>query len=467
MKRKFFTLLFILAVIWPGLAAGRVSAAPSREVTVVQNEAALDFPNAITFHGRFRSDSQITDVTLEYGTTELTCGTVVAKARPDFTPGGDVRVQWTWDMRQSGSLPPGATIWWQWVVEDASGVTRTPRETVTWLDDKYDWKTISGGNANLHWYSGSQSFGQQLHDAATGALARMEADAGLKADAPVDLYIYGDFTDMRDAILYEPGWTGGIAYPEYNSVIIGIAPDDLAWGRSTIAHELTHVLVGHLTFSCLTSVPTWVKEGLAVYSEGKLDASSAAQLQAAIDEDTLLSVRSLSGGFSEVPGRAYLSYSESYSLVKFLVETYGRDKMTGLLLQLKDGVPIDDALTAVYGFDVGGLEDAWRAAIGAKPREVAGEPTAMPTPTIVPTIVPFAGVSSAQMQATQTSLGIPTATAIPPPPQVTPTPPSFGAAGRLAIAGGLGVACCLGLLLLGVIIFLVVRSSRGGKNEPL
>jgi hypothetical protein len=455
----------ILAVTWPGLAAGRVSAAPSRTVTVAQNEATLDFPNSVTFRGRFQSDSQITDVTLEYGTTTLSCGTVVAKAKPDFTPGDDVRVEWTWDMRQSGSLPPGATIWWQWAVEDLSGVTRTSRESVTWLDDGHNWKTISGGNANLHWYAGSQSFGQALHDAATGALERMETDTGLKADAPVDLYIYGDFTDMRDAILYEPGWTGGIAYPENNSVIIGIAPDDLEWGRSTIAHELTHVVVGHLTFSCLTSVPTWVNEGLAVYSEGKLNAESAAQLQAAIDDDTLLSVRSLSGGFSEVPGRAYLSYSESYSLVKFLVETYGRDKMTGLLLQLRDGVPIDEALTAVYGFDVGGLEDAWRAAIGAEPRDVAADPTALPTATIVPTIVPFAGVSSQEMQATQTSLGIPTATAIPPPPLVTPTQPSSGVPGSVALAGGLGAACCLALLILGLVIFLVVRNSRGGKNE--
>ena len=31
--------------------------------------------------------------------------------------------------------------------------------------------------------------------------------------------------DMRDAVLYEPGWTGGLAYPDHNIVIIGIAPD--------------------------------------------------------------------------------------------------------------------------------------------------------------------------------------------------------------------------------------------------
>src|SRR4029453_10889858 len=110
---------------------------------------------------------------------------------------------------------------------------------------------------------------------------------------------------------------------------------------------------------------TWLNEGLAVYSEGELDPSSERQLEDAIRDDTLLSVRSLSSGFSEVSDKAYLSYSQSYSITKFLVETYGQAKMTSLLLHLKDGLTIDEALTQTYGFNVEGLEGAWREAIDA------------------------------------------------------------------------------------------------------
>ena len=42
--------------------------------------------------------------------------------------------------------------------------------------------------------------------------------------------------------------------------------------------------VVHLTFSCLGDVPTWLNEGLAVYSEGGLDPASARQLEEAIQE---------------------------------------------------------------------------------------------------------------------------------------------------------------------------------------
>jgi hypothetical protein len=286
-------------------------------------------------------------------------------------------------------------------------------------------------------------------------LARVEKDAGLTADQPIDLYIYANNNDMKDAILYEPSWTGGQAFPEYNIVIIGIAPSDLSWGQRAEVHELTHVLVGHLTFTCLGGVPTWLNEGLAVYSEGQLDPQSQAQLNDAIQNDTLLTVRSLSGSFSEVPSKAYLSYSESYSLVKFLIEKYSREEMTALLMALRDGNTVDEALTQVYGFNIEGLEDAWRQGIGAKPRAAEAEPTAVPTPTYVPTIVPISG---APVAVTPTPFNFPTPASTESP---TGGPP-------LSLTLMLVFTCCALGLVLGVLaigLILATQRKKGGSNE--
>ena len=185
---------------------------------------------------------------------------------------------------------------------------------------------------HLHWYEGDQAFATELAKAAYDGLVFNETQSGLKADAPIDIYIYADTDDLQEAILYEPSWTGGQAFPDQNIVILGISQSELDWGKDAIVHELTHVLVGHLTFSCLGDVPTWLNEGLAVYSEGGLDPASQQQLDDAIQDDTLLTVRSLSSGFSEVADKAYLSYSQSYSIAKFLIETYGQEKMTSLLV---------------------------------------------------------------------------------------------------------------------------------------
>jgi hypothetical protein len=395
-------LLFLLLVSGPAAPAHAQSG-----IQLVSDEATLQFPQTATFQAEFTSSANITAVTLEYGVDQLTCGTVVAKAFPEITPSTDVKAEWTWDMRQSGSLLPGATLWWQWTVTDANGTQFTsPQKTILWLDNIHNWKTITGGKINLHYYDGDASFGQALHDAAAQALTRLTQEVGLGTDTSVDIYIYANTNDLKESILYEPAWIGGQASPQTNTVIIGVSTDQLDWGKSTEAHELTHVLVGHLTFSCLGFVPTWLNEGLAMYGEGGPQAAEQTQFDQAKANNQLLSVESLTGGFSEESDRATLSYTESFNIVNFLVKTYGRDKMTALLLQLRDGATIDDALQSVYEFDVNGLEDAWRTSIGAAPRVGTSNPTPVPTPTVVPTIVPFSGETGAAVQtprATETS----------------------------------------------------------------
>lgn len=464
--RKLITAFLLGVLLWTGTAADPADASPAPAAPgaqATQNEIVLDFPETATFRLSATNSVEITSVVLEYGNEQQTCGEVVAKAFPQFTPGTAIHTEWKWEMRQSGSLPPGSQLWWRWRLTDVNGhETVTETRTAAWLDNDHAWKTVKNGDfLQLHYYSGSQSFIDELSRAALEGLRFNETQSGLEAQAPIDIYIYSDIRDLQEAILYEPSWTGGQAFPDYDIVILGISESDLAWGRNAIIHELTHVLVGHLTFSCLGDVPTWLNEGLAVYSEGRLDNPSQRQLDDAIREDTLLSIRSISGGFSEIPDKAYLSYSQSYSIVKYLIEAHEQGKMTDLLIALRDGLTIDEALMKTYGFDVDGLEDAWRGAIGAKPRAVSAQPTARLSPTFVPTIVPISGGFPA-LQATLTP--VPTSTLS---GQTTGIPPERTGPplGLTLILLGM---CCLFLLVIGVVVlgFVVRRENvKAGKNE--
>ncbi len=470
--------IFLLLLLVSGFAA---PAHAQGGIQLVSDRVTIQFPQSATFQAEFTSSANITAVTLEYGVDQLTCGTVVAKAFPEITPSKDVQVEWTWDMRQSGSMNPGVTLWWRWVVTDASGAQLTsPQKNILWLDNVHDWKVISGGKINLHYYEGGASFGQDLHDSAVQALNRLTQEVGLGTEKPVDIFIYANTNDLRDAILYEPSWIGGQASPQTNTIIIGISPDQLDWGKSTAAHELTHVLVGHLTFSCLGFVPTWLNEGLAMYGEGGPQASEQSQFDQAKASNELFSIESLTGGFSEESNRATLSYTQSFSVVDFLIKTYGREKMNALLLQLRDGATIDDALTSVYGFDVNGLEDAWRTSIGATPRVGIGNPTPIPTATPVPTIVPYSGgeagaaiqtprptetsdpMGTLQAYATQTAAAAgPTPTAGPKPSlqeQLGISPDTW------TVIKFAPVCCVLGVAAVAVPILLTVRRKHGRKS---
>src|SRR5512142_1444378 len=151
---------------------------------VTQNKVLLKFPETATFQITVNNGVEIKSIVLEYGNQQQTCGEVIAKAFPQFTPSKNVHAEWTWDMRQSGSLPPGAQLWWRWRITDANGQeTLTEKETTTWLDQTHKWQTMNKGDyLRLHWYKGSQDFAAELAQAAADGLQFNETQSGLKAD---------------------------------------------------------------------------------------------------------------------------------------------------------------------------------------------------------------------------------------------------------------------------------------------
>ena len=164
-------------------------------------------------------------------------------------------------------------------------------------------------------------------------------------------------------MIFPREWTGGAAFTDFGIIAIGISPGQLDWGKRALVHELTHLVVHQATFSPYGALPTWLDEGLAMYNEGELAPPFQSALQQAISEDKLISVRSLCSPFSADPGKAYLSYAESYSLVEYLLDNYGQVKMLNLLTLHKQGNTYDEALIQVYGFDIDGLDARWRGTL--------------------------------------------------------------------------------------------------------
>jgi hypothetical protein len=160
-------------------------------------------------------------------------------------------------------------------------------------------------------------------------------------------------------MIFPNEWTGGVAFTSYNIVAIGISPSNLSWGQGAMTHELTHIVVNQVIFNPYNDLPVWLNEGLAMYSEGPLSSQFTSPLKAAIVNNTLISVRSLSSPFSAYPDKANLSYAESYSFVDYLVSQHGSEKMLALLNAFKQGSTYDGALQSVYGFDMEGLNSQW------------------------------------------------------------------------------------------------------------
>ena len=330
------------------------------DISVSDSSVEVHFPNELAFNLEAESSADIVDARLHYHVDKMTYTQVTSEGWAEFTPATKVETNWTWDMRRS-SLPPGAELTYWWTVEDEAGnKVETSSTTVHFDDGRYDWQSLTDGELSLFWYEGDDSFARELMNDCKEGLARLTEDIGTYPARPIKIYVYASAGDLQEAMIFPQEWTGGVAFTEFGIIAIGISPGRLDWGKRALIHELTHLVVHQATFGPYGRLPIWLDEGLAMYNEGELDPYLSPYLQKAISEDKLISVRTLCSPFSAEHEKAYLSYAQSYSLVEYLLDNYGQDKMLKLLTLIKQGNTCDEALTKVYGFDVDGLDSRWR-----------------------------------------------------------------------------------------------------------
>ena len=357
-----FLCLVILCIA--GLSPAPVLA--QEGISVVSSAAAMDFPDSITFTLEAEGLVDITEVTLSYQVEYLSCVDIVARATPDFTPGQSISATWQWDMRRTGSPPPGVRIVYWWSVGDTAGHSlETAKAALSFDDDRFAWRSLTLDSITILWYESDLPFAEELMDAAHDALETLAATTGACLEQPATIYVYASSADLRSASVYSHEWTGGQAFSRYGTVTLGVSPRELEWGKRALAHELAHLVIHQITFNCYGgSIPRWLDEGLAMHAEGELEPPFQQSLEQAISQDRLISVRSLMSTFPADPDLALLSYAESYSIVSYLIETYGPARMLQLLDVFSEATGYDQALEQVYGLDSDGLDSDWRASLG-------------------------------------------------------------------------------------------------------
>ena len=367
MRRKFALLVLVLVLLT--MVSPLVRA--QEGITVTTNTYEYSFAEQIVFRLMAESSSEINAITLMY---RVGVEPVTNRAYPEFSPAKQVKAEYIWQL-QRGEIPPGSDVEYYWQIEDAAGnALKTEPITFTYMDDRFTWQSLNEGKAVLYWYDADQAFGQSLLSSAVESLARLEENVGVELEKPVKIIVYQSKADMQEALISQ-----GATFEE-QIITLGtvVAPDTvLLLGTHqdvdrTIAHELTHVVVGLATDNPYAEIPAWLNEGLAMYNEGELREDNAKSLEKGIRENRLISVRSLTSATGN-PVEVNLFYGEVYSVVDFLLKSYGKEKMSELLKVFKEGALADDALMKVYGFDQDELDAQWRESIGVPPRGEAGE----------------------------------------------------------------------------------------------
>ena len=390
----------ILTAGLAALAAALLAAAPPGEgdaadalnstvdspaaIRIVSSDHRVMFPSHIEFTLRAESDSPITGVSFHY---RLGDRPYYVYGYPAFDPGTAVTATFVIDSDRAAYLPSGLNIEYHYLLEDASGSSlRTDSYSLTYLDPSFEWQSIALESIEVLWHDRPGSDVESAAAEVDRRLVEVRRVLGLES-APVmrAVIINGRAEAARSfapisRAASESHLYAGFAYADYDLFLLA------GLRVSGMMHEMAHLLLDEAIASPLGRIPSWYDEGLAMYFEPGSSATDPA-VHSAARTGSLLTLTMMRGQPGR-PGDVRLFYSQARSLVGYMIETYGEEKITEVVADVSRGSPFEDAVRSAYGLDPVQLESEWRVSIGAPPltggRSTDTDPATAATPPAQP-----------------------------------------------------------------------------------
>ncbi|MDQ2965821.1 MAG: peptidase MA family metallohydrolase, partial [Chloroflexota bacterium] len=292
---------------------------------------------------------------------------------PPPTAGGSVTLRYSLLLADS-HIRPNSTITTRWRITGQDGsIAVGPPVTVLYQDTRFDWKMREGALVRLHWYEGTEAFGDRALRIAETAIRETSLLLGVTEEAPIDFFVYADGAAFREAMGPSTGeFVVGQAIAETRTLFGLIAPgqinDQLV--EIVIPHELSHLVFDTAVHNPYHFPALWLNEGLAVYLSAGYAPGDRLLVENAAKDGSLIPL----GALNSFPSgeRAFLAYAEGVSAVDYLVRIHGRETLVSLIKSYTAGMTDDEAFKAALGVDVAGLDAAWRKELNAREPTVHG-----------------------------------------------------------------------------------------------
>ena len=363
-----------------------VSAQSNETIRVISSSVTSEFPEGMRFKLEIESDFRIDDVRVTFeigarGTTQYAYLDLDQMTRPLVN--GELFHRTNTNSRY---IPPGTNIvyWFEITDENGDSILTEP-QNFRFDDARYEWEEVTLEAITILYHGPVRVRAERLAEAAVESLEIMGPVTGAEVDTQIVMTLYNNNAEMIGAVVARSLAasreliTEGQAFDSESVVIVLAGRSDIG----TATHEMTHILTARASGS-RGPIPLWLNEGLAEY--GNLDKTISYQryLEWAEGTDRLIPLKSLIS-FPGDPNLTLVAYGQGRSVVEYMIDEFGKERMARLLAILGTGIGIDASLRDVYGFELEGLENHWRESIGADPYI---EPTPGPTPTPNPEPTP-------------------------------------------------------------------------------
>ena len=159
------------------------------------------------------------------------------------------------------------------------------------------------------------------------------------------------------------------AVPSRHSIIINISsPTSEPYIlHETLEHELCHLLLHqHIQDRLL---PKWLDEGICQWVSGSFGEILAGKGVAAVRINPAshpIPLRELVVSFPRDQDSLIQAYAESRLFVEYLVARYGKESLLRVLQHLREGMPIDQAISIATSKSLQNLENEWLEELRSK-----------------------------------------------------------------------------------------------------
>lgn len=378
--RRIVFITSLMMLVGMAFSASAVTQADEGNINVVEAKAESQFPDGIRFSVIANSVDEIDDIRVFFSKVDQERRSAYRSV--DFDPGDNVAGESILPSGTGGEYyPPGTKIEYSFEVRDKAGaVVRTePREFV-YQDNRFEWDTVVEDLITVYYYGEYVADrAQVVLDAAKANLEKMLPVLGIAPTEPLRIVSYNNYRHMSSALPFrsqavsEGLQTQGMAFSSERVLLVhGFDPTV----TGTVSHEFTHLLVGEAAGPALSQVPAWLNEGLAEY--GNIDPTDdyEAALRYGIFTRRIKPLWYLNS-FGGTPEDIIIAYGQGRSVVQYMIDSYGEQRMAALFPVLQRTLDIDEALLEVYGMDQFGLDSAWREALGLEalpsPNELENE----------------------------------------------------------------------------------------------
>ena len=265
-----------------------------------------------------------------------------------------------------GSLLADVTMRYQLAGERERTVPLTVRLTPALREAGYrwagsHWDTLRGEHVTIRYPAGQEQLARDLLPDAEAACVYPE---GFAPAAPPTIKLYDDARAFRSSIRLSlptgvEAWTG----PGESIKLLTSALEARASRRRVVAREVTRRLLFEMG-----NQPEWLREGLALAEAGRLDPADARYVAAryrptvvaAAQRERLFPLNAMPAFLSLSGEERDRAYAQSWDAARYLVDTYGWERVGQMLRDLERGQSVDDAFRAALGRSLTEFESAWR-----------------------------------------------------------------------------------------------------------